>query len=195
MTTPNQHPTPATRGSLAGAVLAWAALLGVGGWITTRHAWSAGAAAPESDPWPASTRPTLLVFLHPHCPCSRVTVAELAWVLDRCPEAVHVRVHFAVPEGAEEGWARTSLWEEAARLPGAIPVEDDGQEARRFGARTSGQILAYAADGRQLFRGGVTAGRGHRGGNPGRDGLLAALRTGTASPASPVFGCPLFPDP
>jgi hypothetical protein len=180
---------------LVASVVCWVALISFGGWALSQHAWSAGAAAPAPAATSATGRPTLIVFAHPHCPCSRVTVAELAWVLDRCPGPVAVRVFLAAPEGAGEGWLDTPLRADAVRLTGAVLNTDDGSEAERFGARTSGHTLVYDADGRLLFSGGVTAGRGHRGGNPGRDAVLAALREGRPGPNSPVFGCPLFPEP
>jgi hypothetical protein len=180
---------------LTASVVCWVALISLGGWALSQHAWSAGAAAPTPAATSPTDRPTLIVFAHPHCPCSRVTVAELAWVLDRCPIPVAVRVFLAAPEGAADGWDDTPLRAEAARLPGAVLTTDDGREATRFGARTSGHTVVYDAAGRLLFSGGVTAGRGHRGGNPGRDAALAALRDGRPGPSSPVFGCPLFPEP
>jgi hypothetical protein len=75
----------------------------------------------------------------------------------------------------------------------AVAIDPDGREARAFGARTSGHVFAYDASGQLRFAGGVTAARGHEGGNPGLDRLTAALggwRGGDAL-SSPVFGCPL----
>jgi hypothetical protein len=181
--------------------LSWIGLIAAGSHALMRHAWSAGSEGRVATVYPsasrlalAADRPTLLFFAHPHCPCTRVSLAELAWVLDRSPSPVIVRVQLATPADAPEGWSRTLLRDQAALLPGATILDDDGREAARFGALTSGHVILFAADGRRLFSGGVTAGRGHRGGNPGRDALLAALRDGSAAVNAPVFGCPLFPE-
>jgi hypothetical protein len=70
-----------------------------------------------------------------------------------------------------------------------------GVEAKRFGARTSGEVLLYSAVGRLLFFGGITGSRGHEGDNYGLTSLASFL---TATPSesavtagSPVFGCAL----
>src|SRR4051812_10682271 len=88
------------------AVLCWAGVLCLGGWVLSRHVWSAGIAAPPASAWPEDAtprvggRPTLVVFIHPRCPCSRVTLSELAWVLARSPGPVAVRILLVVPDGA-----------------------------------------------------------------------------------------------
>ena len=52
--------------------------------------------------------------------------------------------------------------------------DDDGAEARRFGAETSGQTLLYDARGALAFSGGITGARGHAGDNAGRASLRRA---------------------
>jgi hypothetical protein len=73
-------------------------------------------------------------------------------------------------------------------------LEDpDGEEARRFGASTSGQTLLYSGKGRLLFNGGITASRGHIGPNDGWDAVVSLLQTGTAKhQTTPVFGCSML---
>ena len=68
--------------------------------------------------------------------------------------------------------------------------------AKSFGTFTSGQTLLYDSAGRLLFKGGITAYRGHSGDNEGRS-LITALLRGDAPAqiklpvAMPVFGCSL----
>ena len=57
--------------------------------------------------------------------------------------------------------------------------DDDGAEARRFGAETSGQTLLYDEHGALLFSGGITGARGHAGDNAGRASLVALLNRGS----------------
>ncbi len=70
---------------------------------------------------------------------------------------------------------------------------EDGDEARRFGAATSGHVMLYDAAGRLHFSGGITPARGHEGDSLGRDAvidLIEAYRS-AGRRCSPVFGCPL----
>lgn len=160
-----------------------------------------GTAASSQARWPAdsritldSTRPTLVMLAHPRCTCTRASVAELAELMARAQEQPRAYVVFLKPGGFPGEWERTDLWRSASRIPGVTVLRDDeGVEARRFGAETSGSTFLYDPSGRLLFSGGTTGSRGHTGDNAGRATLLALLnheeahRTGT-----PVFGCPLF---
>jgi hypothetical protein len=92
------------------------------------------------------------------------------------------------------GWLPGNLWKNVEReIPGARRLwDDDGREAKRFGARTSGYTILYDSDGDRLFEGGVTGSRGHEGGNLGIDQLRASIDSGRPAPrASLVFGCAL----
>jgi hypothetical protein len=155
------------------------------------------AAAPES--WPGSSRlarpadrPVLVVALHPQCPCSRATIAELSRLLAHtaAPPAVHLL--FVAPPDVSDAWVRSTLWDVAADIPGVRVVRDDGTEARRFGARVSGQVLVYDGAGRLQFNGGITATRGHEGDNAGRTAIRALLAGQPHRASTFVFGCLLF---
>jgi hypothetical protein len=157
------------------------------------------AQAPER--WPEASgltrdlsRPTIVVLAHPHCDCTRASLVELARLMARAPGRARAVVVFMMPVGVGDDWATTSLWRLASSIPGAEVVrDDDGQEARRFGAATSGQTLMYDASGRLVFSGGITSSRGHEGDNAGVAAMLARLggqpHTETSSP---VFGCSIF---
>lgn len=98
------------------------------------------------------------------------------------------------PAGASDDWEKTDLGKSAASIPGVnVVVDDDGVEARRFCAITSGQTILYDTEGRLLFSGGITGSRGHSGDNAGRSAIVSLLNTGEAERAETfVFGCPLF---
>ena len=160
-----------------------------------------GQAAQSPDRWPpdtrlqlASDRPTLVFLAHPQCSCTRASLGELAEALARAGTRPKTYVVFLKPSAFADGWEKTGLWETAARLPDTTVVrDDDGLEAARFGAATSGQTMLYAAHGALLFTGGITGARAHAGDNAGRKALVALLnelkpdrRTST------VFGCSLF---
>lgn len=103
------------------------------------------------------------------------------------------QIVFVKPDGAPHDWDHTALWQAAERLPGVKLVRDAaGEEAQIFDVATSGHTLVYDPQGRLLFSGGITAGRGHYGANSASDTLIALLGGAVAdSSVTQVFGCPL----
>lgn len=195
-------PLPTRRHYITAALtLLWVAALCAGGTVMLRYGNAAGTAGKAPAAWPEESRlarspglPTLVLLVHPQCPCSRATVSELASLMAHAQGKVMAYVLFAEPEGAPEGWAGGDLWNAAAAIPDVHAERDPGGvEARRFGAETSGQALLFDAAGRLRFRGGITAARGHAGPNAGSETITALLH---ALPApfeeTPVYGCALF---
>lgn len=135
----------------------------------------------------------LLVFVHPHRPCSRSTVRELEQVLVMAPQIQATFVVFS-DQDDNSSWHKSELVNHAGQLA-AVHVDQDGQEARRFGVRTSGHAMLFAADGKCLFGRGVTIGRSHEGDSPGKLVLIdALLEQGTADRMDRNFaasGCPV----
>ena len=162
-----------------------------------------GVSAQAPERWPSEsrlaldpTRPTLVMLAHPRCTCTRASLAELAEIVARVPGRAKVHVVFVRPgrAGSSPDWERTDLWRQAAAIDGAtVARDDDGHEAARFRAETSGQTFLYGPDGALLFSGGTTGARGHAGDNAGRATLLAILRREPpAGRQTSVFGCSLF---
>jgi hypothetical protein len=157
---------------------------------------------PAGDPprqWPASSglavdpgRPTLVMLAHPRCACTRASLDELNQVMNRVHD-VTAYVVFVVPPGVSRGWEHGASWDQAARIPGVVPVADvGGVEAARFRVLVSGHTLLYDRDGRLRFSGGLTGSRGHVGDNVGRRRVLDLLTSGSADrAASNVYGCAL----
>ena len=145
----------------------------------------------------SSVKPTLVVLIHPQCPCSRASLSELNHLMALCPNRAAVWVFFLKPPGCTEAWVKTDLWRQASAIPGVrVRVDDNGQAARRFGAATSGEALLYAPDEKLLYLGGLTGARGHEGDNAGLSAVAALLERpetwNKAQPAQePVYGCPL----
>ncbi len=160
-----------------------------------------GIAAPTDSNWPeesalalATDRPTLVLLAHPQCSCTRATLGELAEALARAGSLPKTYVVFLKPASMPDGWEKTDLWRKAASLPNTTVMrDDDGREAERFGAATSGQTMLFDANGRLLFSGGITGARGHAGDNAGRASLVALLnRRPNPHASTNVFGCSLF---
>jgi len=100
-------------------------------------------------------------------------------------------VVFVRPEGVAANWEFTDLWRDAHKIPGVTVMNDPGgEEAEIFGSLASGQTMLYDASGKLLFSGGITAGRGHSGDNPGRGTIVDLVLHGkSAVNSTPVFGC------
>jgi hypothetical protein len=181
-------------------LLVWCCCVAIGlGAMTAYETTPAPTLSPERR-WPDASglvrdpeRPTLVMFVHPRCPCSRASLSELAILASQCPGRVSLRTIFVQPVGGGEGWEETALWAAAKQIPGVTASTDRGGiQADRFRARTSGETFLYAADGRLLFHGGITSARGHEGANAGRAALIALIHRGVAEQdQSPVFGCSL----
>lgn len=164
---------------------------------------AAGHAATAPNKWPAGSRiapvvrlPNLILFAHPHCPCTRATIGELEILMAESQGKLGAQVWFIHPAGTAADWTKTGLWSAAAAIPGVTVHGDAGSdEARRFHAETSGQTLLYDRDGKLVFQGGITISRSHSGDNPGRDAVMTLLKKPSAGQTrTPVFGCPLFED-
>lgn len=182
------------------ACSAWVLTISIGLGLLWGYENASGQAAAPPAQWPvdsgirlANDRATLIVLIHPHCPCSRASIGELARLMAQAQGRVTAHALFVKPAGTSDEWEKTDLFESAAAIPGVDVVVDDGAEARRFNAATSGQTALYDAEGHLLFSGGITASRGHSGDNEGRSAIISLLNTGVAGRSeSSVFGCPLF---
>jgi hypothetical protein len=181
----------------------WLLVAGIGWAVVVNYETAPGRAGVTPAVWPVqttlarnATRPTLVMVAHPQCPCTRASLGELNRLLAQCDQRVAAHVFFLKPAGQTDDWVRSDLWRSVAGMPGLILHEDvGGREAAYFGAATSGQVLLYDPRGRLLFRGGITAARGHAGDNAGAAQILALLSGGgRMSRATPVFGCALRAD-
>jgi hypothetical protein len=180
----------------------WLAAASSGLWMLWRWDNASGAAANAPARWPTTSRlkrvderPTLILMAHPQCSCTSASLAELAEVLARAKSQPTTYVVFLKPEGVSPDWIEGDLWRTATGLPRVTVLRDeDGTEALRFGAATSGQTFLYDSRGTLVFSGGITAARAHAGDNVGRRTILTALDGDASSrePSTSVFGCPLF---
>lgn len=190
-----------TSGGFAAAVVFWIVAVGCGFFTLLRYSNTEGKPASAPRSWPKETsivraqdRYTLVVFAHPQCPCTAASIEELAHIVATAHGQIDTYVLFYAPERNSEEWVHGTLWRNASIIPGITAIDDrDGLEARRFKVATSGQTLLYDRDGFLQFSGGITASRGHAGGNDGRDAIVSLALNGYARRVStPVFGCSLL---
>jgi hypothetical protein len=160
-----------------------------------------GQAGTLPEQWPVESRlarasdgPTLILFAHPQCFCTRASLGEFAEILARATRRPRTYVVFLKPYGFGMDWEKTDLWKTATSLPGVSVIRDDeGVEATRFGVLTSGQTVLYDATGAMVFSGGITGARAHAGNNAGRASIVALLnQAATDVSQTSVFGCALF---
>ena len=137
----------------------------------------------------------LTIYIHPQCPCTRASLAELSDILERPTSSpLSIRVVFFVPSGAAASWADGELkavvehWTHTE-----IAFDFGGIEIRRSGVTTSGTIVLHDPMGHIAFRGGINRGRGRTGESPGKRSILDLL-TGhpTDIHETPVYGCSLL---
>ncbi len=179
--------------------LIWICAIVAGYMILLRYANAPGLQAKAPPVWPqasqivrTSGQPTLLLFAHPFCPCSRASLTELSKIMTHAPDKTQVVILFVNPK--QTGLSETALWKQAASIPNVTVLEDKNNfESKLFGALTSGQTLLYSAEGRLLFSGGITSARGHEGNSLGKESMLEILNHRKSNlKQALVFGCSLF---
>jgi hypothetical protein len=150
--------------------------------------------------WPSDsqlkTQPdrfTLVMSVHPHCPCSRASLDELAIIASRCRQ-LSINLLFTQPSSASPEWVKSSLWQQAQAIPASKTIVDfQSREARLFKLLTSGEIALYSPSGQLVFHGGITAARGHIGDNRGLNTIIALVNGRSDNTAkTQVFGCALI---
>ncbi|MBI1332149.1 MAG: hypothetical protein GC165_04635 [Armatimonadetes bacterium] len=152
-----------------------------------------------SSQWPSQSKiqaacgmPTFLIFMHPHCPCSDASFDVVKDQIAKHPKAKFYAV-FVRPAGVEAKWEETRLYQNCKAEPRLTTlVDQDGVEAKQFGAKTSGQAFIYSATGQLVYSGGVTPGRGATWTGRERELIENALNGATSLQKAPVFGCSLL---
>lgn len=182
------------------ASVAWLLVLGTSFMKLWGYEQAAGAPAqaPSHVATLQSSHPTLIMLIHPKCPCSRATIEELSKLMTECQGKLSAVVYMVRPDGVPEGWEKTDLWTSASKIPGVeVKLDPAGAQAAKFGAHTSGQALLYSPQGQLLFAGGITKSRGHMGDNAGRSAIVQLVMNENDHQSktvgqTAVYGCPLF---
>lgn len=151
--------------------------------------------------WPAKTKitfslrqPSLLMFVHPRCPCTRASLEELNRLVTNFPNRLNCWIIFLKPETVTDNWYQTDLWRKANKMKDLrVYLDQNGKEATLFSVKSSGRVLLYDTNMHLIFSGGLTASRGHEGDNLGKSTIEKYLKTHKLTTnSSPSFGCPLF---
>jgi hypothetical protein len=184
-------------------VVMWAAAVVSGICLFDGYELAAARTGPMTQYWPAAsalrTAPgvaTVIMAIHPKCPCSNLSLSQLQGVLNRRHMRINVHLLVYQPTGYPDDWSMTSVVRRAQRIQGVdVMFDRGGDELKKFQARASGELWFYDGNGKLLFRGGITGGRGHPGKNSGISSLISLADGGAPSVAeAPVFGCAIGED-
>src|SRR5882724_11293660 len=104
------------------AVALWIPAVAVGISVLWNYSATPGHAATAGGAWPSNApisrqaqHPTLLMFVHPQCQCSRASIGELAILMarERARGNVNVAVFFYLPASGPGDWDKSDLWASA----------------------------------------------------------------------------------
>src|SRR5262245_15610327 len=102
----------------------WAATLLCAIILGLRYQYAPAATRTAAAKWPAVTalslaedRPTVVMFIHPRCPCTRASLNELEVLLTQFPKKFQAHVVCFQPPSADASWTNTDLWKQAAAYP------------------------------------------------------------------------------
>lgn len=181
---------------LIAALVVWIASVGAGMAFLTAYVNRAGATGIPPQVMsisggPASHKYRLLMFVHPHCPCTTASLSELSRVMSRCSNQIKADVYFYCPDDKPDEWVTGNLWNSARAIPGVEAwIDRNALASTEFATAISGEVLLYDPVGHLCFHGGITAGRGHEGDNAGKTAVISMARKGRANvDHAPVFGC------
>ena len=131
---------------------------------------------------------TLVMVLHPKCPCSVSSLRALREVMVRYKDTFACEVCIA-------GDRTTSDSENeklAATIPGAkVEWITPKAAVERFGAHTSGQTYIFEKSGKLAYSGGLTPGRAVDNPRFALEIVEGVLHHEPVATGSSVFGCPL----
>ena len=150
--------------------------------------------------WPNTTSieldkkaPTLIMFFHPQCSCSKASVSGLIDIVRNAKNKINVIVVLYKPEEKLDTWiTQSDIWKRLVENKIKVIIDTNGVESKKFNSATSGQTYLYETNGFAVFSGGVTPARGHEGDSRGKMAILNYVNNHTViTKITAVFGCSL----
>lgn len=175
------------------AGLLWLALLGLE--FHRAMAWEArpgtqGTPRPSLVTSRANLRTYKLVMVaHPLCPCTAASLRQLALISERHP---HLDVCIYFTQISSRDVQKSTNVSIANSIPLAkISYVSENDQRANIGAATSGQVFLFNPDGKQVFNGGLTDGRGVEGDSKGTRSIDQILDGHLLTATTGVYGCAL----
>ena len=184
-------------------IFCWGMSIAFGLYYLENYNITAGPAKTTPEIWPKRSGlhisrelPTLIMFAHPHCSCSKASLNELDRIIAQTHLLHDTYVVFYKPKKFNKTWLQSDLWKKAQNMQNVkIVTDEEGLIARLFGVQTSGHTVLYGSNEKLLFSGGITASRAHEGDNAGKSAILSVLKTGKSEiKKTKAFGCTLYHD-
>jgi hypothetical protein len=104
------------RWMLAFGAVAWISLVCAGMWVLLSYEFVPGRVGNPADHWPSTTRlrraphtATLVMVVHPHCPCTRASLGELERLIARLEGSLVAQVLFYELENPPADWKHSDL--------------------------------------------------------------------------------------
>src|SRR5438132_535294 len=101
-------------------LIIWAFCIGWGWMLLSQYENTPGQAQEPPSRWPSTTKipttlglPTMVIFLHPYCPCSRATLAQLSLIMAHVQNKVKTQVVFVKLPDFSQDWVKTTLYNSA----------------------------------------------------------------------------------
>ena len=115
---------------------------------------------------------SLVMAVHPKCPCTRASVAELNKLMLGWGRRVHAIALVTKPFELPDLWSESDVTARLREIPNVEVVRDfGGAKADAFGAEQLRADAALRRRGRLVLEGGITALRGHEGPSIGGEAL------------------------
>src|SRR5262245_14064773 len=109
---------------IATSILTWVVVVGLGMLWLLKFERVPGAAGSPGPDWPGGSlierktdRPTLLMFVHPRCPCTRASLGELEQILALCPDSVATQIVIFKPHDGGQDWLGGDVPTMARKIP------------------------------------------------------------------------------
>ncbi|WP_286766000.1 MULTISPECIES: RedB [Rhodopirellula] len=142
------------------------------------------------EPFRGADQTTVLIFYHPHCPCTRATIRCMERMIASFASQPNIVAYAFIPSGEVDSWIESETTDKLRSFGNVSIVADhDAKASRQFDVATSGHVLVYN-DARLSFSGGITPSRGHEGSCDSGAAFLNSINGESNQRVKwPVFGC------
>ena len=170
-------------------------------WLLADYASRPGAVGkipqtrPHSTQLESSKATQILLFYHPHCPCTSSTVANLTQLRQELKKPFRLVAFAYCPTKEADSWIESEITDSLRQIPNiVIRIDRGGSSAQSFEIVTSGHCLVYNETGHLIFSGGLTPLRGHQGQSRSGEYFVESVnsRVEKTNLNWPVFGCKIL---